>query len=89
MDLNEIEEIWITFKTKIGLKPKEKTFGMESVSIDTEENTINLFLSQEDTLSFMGMNILVQIRARMESNLAYASSIMEIKLEQILKDGVI
>lgn len=89
LDLTEIAEIWITFKTKMGSPPKEKTFGMDNITINAEEHTIELYLEQEDTLYFAGVQILLQIRARFNSDLAYASNIMDIDLGQILKEGVI
>ena len=89
LNLNEIAEIWITFKTKIGLKPQEKSFGMDNIFIDAENHTIELYLGQEDTLFFMGNQVFAQIRARLDNDLAYASSIFEIDIGQILKDGVI
>ena len=89
MDLTEIAEVWITFKTKPGAKLKEKTYDKNDVTIDPTENTITLSLSQEDTLYFSDNIILVQVRLRMNDDMAYASAIIETSIGQILKDGVI
>lgn len=89
LDLNDIAEVWITFKSKPGVSTKEKTYTIEDVTIDTEENDIVLSLSQEDTLYFANTSLLVQIRVRFNNDLAYASDIMNVELGQILKDGVI
>lgn len=89
LDLNEVAEIWVTFKTKAGVRPKEKTFDINDVVIDAEEKTIELFLTQEDTLFFSDAAILVQLRVRFDSDLVYASNIMDVTIGQILKEGVI
>jgi len=88
LDLAEIAEVWITFKNKYG-EIKEKTFTHEDVTIDAENNNINLFMTQEDTLEFSDYPQNVQIRLRMNDGLAYASSILEEPIGKILKDGII
>ena len=87
IDLNEIAQIWITFKTKVGITIKEKTYDIEDVTI--EDNNISLNLTQEDTLEFTDQVMLVQLRVRLNNDVAYASSIMEVDIGQILKEGVI
>ena len=89
LDLDEIAEIWVTFKTKAGVKIKEKTYTIEDVLIDSAEHTITLNLTQEDTLDFADTNMVVQLRVRFNNDVAYASSIMDIDIGHILKEGVI
>ena len=89
LDLNEIAEIWITFKTKAGVKVKEQTYTSEDVVIDAEKHDIELILSQEDTLDFSDTNMVVQLRVRMNDDMAFASSIIDIDIGHILKEGVI
>ena len=89
MDLTEVAEVWITFKTKPGVRLKEKTYDINDVVIDAVEKTITLSLSQEDTLYFADNKILVQVRMRMNNDMAFASAIIETSIGQILKDGVI
>lgn len=89
MDLTQIAEVWITFKTKPGVKLIEKTYDIDDVTIDNEEKTITLSLSQEDTLEFANAQMLVQVRLRMSDDMAFASAILETSIGQILKDGVI
>ena len=89
LDLTEIAEIWVTFRTKAGVRPKEKTYDINDVVIDTENRDIILDLSQEDTLYFSDAAIWVQLRVRFDSGLAYASEIMDVSIKQILKEGVI
>ena len=89
LDLTDIAELWITFRTKTGAYTKEKTFTLDDVAIDAVEKTVTLVLSQEDTLDFLETAILVQMRVRMNDDMAYASSIIETSIGKILKDGVI
>lgn len=89
LDLTEIAEIWVTFRTKAGVTVREKTYTLEDVLIDDTEHTITLNLTQEDTLGFTDTNMLVQLRVRFDNGLAYASSIMDIEINHILKEGVI
>jgi len=89
MDLTAVAEVWITFKTKPGVKLKEKTYDINDVVIDAVEKTITLSLSQEDTLYFADNKILVQVRMRMNDDMAFASAIIDTSIGQILKDGVI
>lgn len=89
LDLDQIVDIWITFKTKAGVSPKEITFGMEDVAIDAQERTITLNLTQEDTLEFTNSNMVVQLRVKFDNDMAYASNIMDIDIRHILKEGVI
>lgn len=89
LDLAEIAEVWITFKAKFGAEINEKTFTIEDVTIDAEHNNINLFMTQEDTLSLSDNPYYIQIRLRMNDDMAYASGILEEPIGKILKDGVI
>ena len=89
IDMTQIAELWITFRTKPGVPQKEKTFTLDSTSIDPVEKTVTLVLSQEDTLAFAESAINVQMRVRMNDDMAYASSIIETSIGKILKDGVI
>ena len=89
LDLSEVAELWITFKTKPGTPVREKTYTKDDVTIDAENKRISLFLSQEDTLDFTNNPYNIQIRMRMNDDLAYASSIIEEPIGKILKDGII
>ena len=89
LDLNELAEVWITFKTKPGNAAKELTFMKDDVEIDAENSRIVLALTQRQTLSFTASTYQIQIRLRMNDDLAYASKIIEEPIGRILKDGVI
>lgn len=92
LDLSTMTEIWVTVKNKSG----EVNYAMSDggVVLDTEEKTLTVLMSQEDTLAFQTCGSLmgkVELQVRMldENDLAYASNIKEIELLRILKDGVI
>lgn len=90
MNLSEIAEIWVTFKTKAGVKSKEITYTMDDLTIDPVEKTITLNLTQEDTLDFTDTKVVeVQLRVRLNNDVAVASSIMDVDVSPILKEGVI
>ena len=89
LDLNEIAQVWITLKNKAGVKLKEITYDRGDVVIDATNHTIELFLTQNDTLALTDYTMLLQMRMRLNNDLAYASSITEVEIGQILKDGVI
>ena len=73
------------------LTDAEKTFYLSKneVAVDSETKTISATLSQEDTLSFKSKTVQVQIRAKDNSDLTYATEIISLSLSQILKGGVI
>lgn len=90
LDLNNVAEIWITFKTRPGIpKVHEKTYTIEDVDIDAENKVINLFMPQEDTLEFEDVPYEIQIRLRMNDDMAFASKIIDEPIGRILKDGMI
>lgn len=87
LDLTDIAECWVTFKAHIG--DKTETFDKTDLIIDAQEKTITVAMTQEETLFFKEGRIFVQIRMRMNDDLAYASDIKEMTMNGILKDGEI
>ena len=87
IDLNDVAECWVTFKAHIG--DKEETYDISDLIIDAENKTITVAMSQDETLFFNAGRIFVQIRMRMNDDLAYASDIKEMTMNGILKDGEI
>ena len=87
IDLNEVAECWVTFKAHLG--GEEKTFDKTDVIIDPLLKTIEVAMTQEETLFFKAGKIFVQIRLRMNDDLAYASDIKAMTMNGILKDGEI
>lgn len=89
LDLTDIAELWITFRTEPGVWQREKTYTLDDVAVDAVEKTITLVLTQEDTLNFGESAVQIQMRVRMNDTMAYASDIIETTIGKILKDGVI
>ena len=87
LDLSEIDVAEITFKSLNGTK--EKTWNNSRLSIDAEENKIQLALTQEETLYFSVGEIDIQLRIKMQNTMVYASKIVTSTLDKILKEGVI
>lgn len=85
-DLSSVAELWITLKNKIN----ERTFTLNEASINDEEHTITIMLTQEDTLAFKVLDKCeAQIRFLDDEGLAYASNIVTLDIKRILKEGVI
>lgn len=89
LDLDNIAEVWITFRSKSNSPSCDKTYTKKDVVINKETHEILLSLSQEDTLNFSGSQMQVQLRLRMYNGSAYASGIMETIIGDVLKEGVI
>ena len=90
IDLNSMTQMWVTFKNKSA----EVTYDKDDLTIDAESRTIEITLTQEDTLKFQTCGVLqgkveVQIRMLDDHDLAYASNVGELNLYRILKEGVI
>lgn len=81
----QMKQIWVTLKGNTN----EMTFDIEDLVLDGEENTIKINMTQEETLSFYGGPIRMQIRVLTKDGKALASKIMSTDLSGILKDGVI
>ena len=87
LDLSEIQKAEITFKSTNGLK--ERTWNETEISIDSEQNRMQIQMTQEDTLYFSVGEIDVQLRVKMNNDMVYASNIKTSTLDRILKEGVI
>lgn len=85
LDMTKIKEVYVTIKSL----SKQITFPTDRCAIDEDEHTITLELSQEDTLLFETPSAKVQIRILDTDNLAYATPIKQISVDQILQEGVI
>ena len=85
VDLSQAEVIYVTYKqqNKIIIK-KQK----EDLSIT--ENSVSITLSQQETGLFnINKPVRIQIRARFSDGLAIASNIINTRVEEVLKTGVI
>lgn len=90
LDLNTMVQVWVTLENRY----HEITYDINRLTINAEENTIVLDMTQEETLAFEmnGMirdKVFAQIRFLDENDKAYASKVVEVALNRILKEGVI
>ena len=85
LNLSDMKQIWITFKDAIN----EITYSIEDLIINSEEKTIKVEMSQEDTLKFYSGTAKTQIRFLDNSGVSYASNVKQVKFDDILKEGVI
>lgn len=99
VDFNELQSVYVTYAQRSKITDNTyqvvltKTTEDETlpVEIDTENNVINVYLSQEDTLLF-NENVKtaqIQVRATLKDGNAIASSIVDIPVRPILLEGVI
>lgn len=90
IDLSKIEELWITTQIiQKNASKKEKTYYKNSTVINQTQRTIELTLSQKDTLDMNANTCYVQLRIRMDDGTAYASEIFEEQVGKVLNGDVI
>ena len=82
---DNLSEMWVTFKSP----SVEITKTLSEVTFDSTTNKIIVSLSQEETLQFFKGVVEVQVRLLTESGLAYATTIENVDVGRILKEGVI
>ena len=85
VSLANLAEMWVTFKTPTA----EVNKTLSDVTIDDTNKTIQVPLSQLDTLEINNRSCAVQVRFKTASGQAYATTISNIDVENILKEGVI
>lgn len=86
MDFDEIEKLWLIFKTPT----RELVRELDTLTLDNEEKTITCTLTQEETLKFSNNSVIeVQLRGLNASGIAWASDIGSVNADRILKDGEI
>lgn len=84
LDMTLPSQIWVTFST-----PDEREIlTKKGDELDVEEDRINVFLSQDETLKFT-RTILVQINWMYEDNTREASEKITINTESNLKNEVL
>ncbi|MBP5594273.1 MAG: hypothetical protein J6Y02_02735 [Pseudobutyrivibrio sp.] len=86
LNLAAVSELWVTLKQA----PYSKTWDRTQCSLDNEQKTVTVTLTQEETLEMPETsNMKVQIRFLMNDGKALATNIATVDVNQILKDGVI
>lgn len=85
-NLATIKELWLTLKNNV----HERTFTKSEVTIHQQRHTITVTLTQEETLAFKVLDDCeAQIRFLDLDDKAYATNIVKIRVDRILKEGVI
>lgn len=85
LSLANLAAMWVTFKTST----VSVTKTLEEVIIDDTLKTVTVVLSQEETLKLYNGDCSVQIRFKTNTDLAYATTIADVNIGRILKEGVI
>lgn len=85
-DVKDFGRIYVTFEQG----EKELTKTNDQISVDEENNVINVPFTQEDTLYFGKGMVETQLRCLLrDGTTAIASKIRKFSMEKILLDGVI
>lgn len=85
IDFGNITDFFVTLAGQV----KSITLDMDRCSFDNEKKIVSVTLTQEETLSLNPGCIDVQVRFKVKSKQAYATSIAKVDISRILKDGVI
>jgi len=90
INLNDFAVMYATFQTKPGVpNPKTKEYDIDDLTLDAENHNIEVYMTQEDTLTFINPNAECQLRGRMNNGKTYASQITDLSIGRIIKEGVI
>lgn len=80
----EIDVLWLTLKQYTTEITKERD------DVEMQGDMISAALTQEETLMLdAGAKVGIQLRVLSTNNTAYASNIIYVDVEEVLKDGVI
>ena len=92
---DEVRVVYVSYFQKGKIKVEK---SKNDITFDEANGTIEVQLSQEDTLSFEKYNwldkardslILIQIRVKLSNEECWASEVMKERLGDVLKDGMI
>lgn len=87
IDLTQVAEVWIYLSQQNKVKVDKQ---LEDVSIDTENKTITVTLSQDDTLALKAdIDTLFQIRLLLMNGTALATLASKVTVKEVYKGGVI
>ena len=84
-NMENISECHVTIQNDNGTNKKV----FENPTIDVEEKTISVPLSQEDTFSFKYGNINIQARVKLISGSVIASPIITTNMNRILEETIL
>jgi hypothetical protein len=86
-DFNLIKEVWVTVSSML-TKITKKTNDCV-LDLDSENKTVSIMLSQEETLSFVPGEVNIQVRILTINEEAFATPVNKTKFDEILEEGVI
>ena len=85
LDLTTLTQVWVTIQNG----DVQYTYDITRVTIDNEEKTLSVSLTQEETLAYKKVISLVQIRMLTSDNKALATKEVDFNIHNVLKGGVI
>lgn len=85
IELDKVQSLYFTLKQGNTILTKT----LDDVTVDADNNLIEVNLSQEDTLKFADGNVQIQLRAMTKDGQAIASNIKSKPIGTILLDGEI
>lgn len=85
LDLTTLTQVWVTIQNG----DTQYNFDITRVTIDNEEKTIAVSLTQEETLALKRVVSNVQLRMLTSADKALATNIVQININNVLKGGVI
>lgn len=85
IDFELLNTIYVTFKQDNNVITKSNA----DITLDAQNNLINVSLTQAETLSFRQGYVYIQLRAVTKGGNAVATDIVRIDASGILKEGVI
>ena len=86
IDLSEVSAAWIYISQQNKVRVNKE---LSDIEIDTDEKTITVILTQEETLNLKaGIETLFQIRLRLNDT-ALATTATKITVKEIYKEGII
>ena len=87
LDLTKCSQIWVTITDSYGIDHK---WEKDRLTVDAQERTIDLTLTQEETLSFSVGTARIQLRFLYYDGSAFASKKgVTTEIEDVRKGGVI
>lgn len=85
LDLTTLTQVWVTIQNG----DTQYTYDITRVTIDNEEKTLSISLTQEETLAYKKVISLAQIRLLTSDDKALATNVVDFNIHNVLKGGVI
>ena len=85
LDLTTLTQVWVTIQNG----ETQYTYDITRVTIDNEDKTLSISLTQEETLAYNRVISLAQIRLLTSDGKALATNVVDINIHNVLKGGVI